>query len=1100
MDNNSLKIRDIIPREYSDFLDYCSVSGKLFVNEVTPVDFVAFRTQAGCTRDYIAEIRGLLDAGVVLLTEIAEDENAIENDVDERTIDAGPLDDPNEDKDHNRIEDFVEIESENRNSSRNDEDTDSVTDSYETSSSSSDDTVVSREQQSEDATQGKKIDLDSLDPELSLAELFDISADSYNNIEIVNLSLSVRAINCLKRASCHTVGDLLKRSVNSLKSIRNSGMKTVLEIVQTIDSISEHGLVISPQAQTPHPQEKEKTKISDNLKSAIESFLSDGSYSENELNEEEITLLIKVRDAAEIVGTDFCLAAYLDFPNLFRICSALNDFAEEQIVVRQLFEDIEEKRMHLSPTILSKHIHPFLFAYQISTENDCKDLFELFPKETTIKEAINNINSIRCQDNVENILIAVNRFLSWMDFDVDSLIRGFIQKIQEKTNEREWDIVTQRLEGKTLVEIGDKYSITRERVRQIESKITRRTLKYFGELFLHCYIKDNRYDLVMLSYALLDGNAYLTIEKVRSVFRSHSALLWLCFSQLNNSTYFYSKSYNAIIVKEKSDLFGDDLELNKLINPCLVSFPSVLSQTEIEPTIAEKAQEFSLPRDLLSMVFYKAYHQAGPFYCRDYITVVFMCEYVLKNRFPAGYKTADQYESERFHQYLIEFFGDKGAGITQRAFDAKVGEVGVLCDRGKYIHPDFLQVEQSIIDEINDYIEQSPRQLLPYGEIFEALREMFEGTQITNRYLLQGALKKYGCRFNTGRDFVRKTSSVTFVDELDAFIEERGIVHKSEIFAEFTALGEAGLGQVIARSANVFNIDNGYYMHASLFDIQPEDYENLRNYLTEACRDIPVNIRAVHETVMTRFPEFMCRNDFEDRNKLFAALNYMFRGEFSFSRPYIAKLGESDISNRSVILRHIEDYESIEVDELIAICEENSIKYVGLSYLCQSLAPDFYRINETTLMRREIAGITDEVVAQAVDIVKDLLSANDYIVDSKISDFLWFPQIDVEWNPFLLESIIIQSGKINTIFLAGDPQRQTNTVFVSDKYKNDTFDSMLIKLLKEEVHLGTFTSKVEIRDWLREEGFITGKLPAFLESSKYFYVDDTGVHCADEQE
>ena len=116
-------------------------------------------------------------------------------------------------------------------------------------------------------------------------------------------------------------------------------------------------------------------------------------------------------------------------------------------------------------------------------------------------------------------------------------------------------------------------------------------------------------------------------------------------------------------------------------------------------------------------------------------------------------------------------------------------------------------MDPSVIDTINDYIEASPRSLIPYGELFDALKEKFDGTQITNRFLLQGALKKYGCRFSTGRDFVRKTKSVTFVDELESFVSDRGIVHKSEIFAEFTSLGEAGLGQVVSRSANVFNID-----------------------------------------------------------------------------------------------------------------------------------------------------------------------------------------------------------------------------------------------------------------------------------------------------
>ena len=447
---------------------------------------------------------------------------------------------------------------------------------------------------------------------------------------------------------------------------------------------------------------------------------------------------------------------------------------------------------------------------------------------------------------------------------------------------------------------------------------------------------------------------------------------------------------------------------------------------------------------------------------------------------------------------MVELFGACAKSITTRAIDADVGRLGVLCDRGKYIHPDYLVVDPSVIDTINDYIEASPRSLIPYGELFDALKEKFDGTQITNRFLLQGALKKYGCRFSTGRDFVRKTKSVTFVDELESFVSDRGIVHKSEIFAEFTSLGEAGLGQVVSRSANVFSIDNGYYIHAEQFDIQPEDYEMLRGYLSEACKEIPVNIRSVYDAVAEQFPEFMYRNDFEDRNKLFAALNYMFREEFSFSRPYIAKLGVNDISNRSVILQHIEDYDSIEIEELIDICDENGIHYVAPAYLCQTLAPDFIRVNRTTLMRRELTGITDEVIEQANSIIRDLLEVNGYIVGSKVNDFLWYPQIDIDWTEFLLENLIVQSKKINVVYMFGDPLQHPNAIYVAEEFGKDTFDSFLIKILTEEVHKGSFTSKVEMRDWLREEGMIEAKLPNFLESAKYFYVNETGVHCTGE--
>ena len=444
---------------------------------------------------------------------------------------------------------------------------------------------------------------------------------------------------------------------------------------------------------------------------------------------------------------------------------------------------------------------------------------------------------------------------------------------------------------------------------------------------------------------------------------------------------------------------------------------------------------------------------------------------------------------------MEECFASRANDITNRAIDANIGNIGVLCDRGKYIHPDYLVINKDIIDTVNNYIDNSSRSILSYGELFENLKTLFEGSQITNRYLLQGALKKYGCRYNTGRDYIRKTKTVSFVDEFESFIEERGIVNKTEILAEFTSIGESGLSQVVSRSANVFNIDNGYYIHANQFDIQPEDYEQLRSYLNEVCENIPVNIRSVYETIADKYPDFFYRNDFDDRNKLFAALNYMFRGEFVFSRPYVAKLGASDISNRSVILQHIKDYDTIEIEELIDICEENNIDYLSPGYLCQSLAPDYLRINRTTMMRFELTGITNEVIDQTIEIVNEYLEVNDFIAGSKISDFLWYPSINIDWNAFLLESLVLNCKKIAVVNMLGDSLKHPNAIYVSSKYEKDTYDSFLIKLLKDEVHKGTFLSKVEIKEWLKEEGLIDAKLPKCIESTKYFYVSEKGVRC-----
>jgi len=331
------------------------------------------------------------------------------------------------------------------------------------------------------------------------------------------------------------------------------------------------------------------------------------------------------------------------------------------------------------------------------------------------------------------------------------------------------------------------------------------------------------------------------------------------------------------------------------------------------------------------------------------------------------------------------------------------------------------------------------------------------------------------------------------VSELESFVEERGVVHKSEIMAEFTSLTEISLGQVIARCPNVFNIDEGNYIHSSLFDIKQSDYSKFREYLSVNCAEFPVNIRAVYDDFHNLFPEFMARNDLDDRNKLYAILLYMFDGEFNFSRPYIAKLGESDVTNRNVILMLIADYDTVEIDELIDICEERGINYVSSTCLCQMLAPDYFRVDAVHLMRRDLIGLTDEIMEIAENNLMELLSAKDYVTASSVTDYLWYPEIAVDWTPFLLESLIVYRKHIQIINTIGDPMKRPNSVYVTEKYSEDSFASLVVKILKPLVKDCYFTTKIEMREWLYENGFIDYGLPNFLESAKYFYVSDRGV-------
>ena len=56
--------------------------------------------------------------------------------------------------------------------------------------------------------------------------------------DITDLNLSVRSYNCLKRAGCNTVGDilrLLEKDEGGLRRIRNLGVRSEAEILKNVE-------------------------------------------------------------------------------------------------------------------------------------------------------------------------------------------------------------------------------------------------------------------------------------------------------------------------------------------------------------------------------------------------------------------------------------------------------------------------------------------------------------------------------------------------------------------------------------------------------------------------------------------------------------------------------------------------------------------------------------------------------------------------------------------------------------------------------------------------------------------------------------------------
>lgn len=1052
MEQTPIKIKEVITTEYSDFLEYCSMSGKIFVTELTSVDFIAYRFGYGQSKERVSKIKEILNAGIRInpTTEVSADDTAADNnmkDYKQEVYDTTP----------NQV--LIE-------------DGDAIVAKAEKNNY----LVLSKDDKDiEDTTK-------VLHPEeIPLFQVFHVDPARFENVNINKLTFSVRPTNCLNNSSNHTVADLLRLCLSDLFQIRNMGAKSVNEVVSVLKDFV---LSYTPQV---CQEEQEQTGISKELQKCIEDYLLDDAYDIALLSEQDRQIFSEIVISADVLGKDLCLDAYCDVDYTRKILDMFREFAEPYIAFRKCIDPAEKQICALTPAIKEKKLLPFIWAFTASTERSLNDLVEICDKDTKVVSILSLFKLLREKENIDEISKDLNYFMRWLSFDIDIIISDITNQITNLLagkKSRPLDIFAMHNNGRTLEEIGQELGVTRERVRQIEMK----AYKTFWNVYSR-----QQYDLIMLVYSLRNGDGVIYYNELVDMLEDFAHMLWSCVKKMPQSDfYYYERELDAIVVKGNLYVKKND-ELIKGINSAIATLPEIIHCTEFDTTISEIVMQFSIPEEPIRNYAKRRYKLDGQFYHNYRITVPFMCSYVLKERFPAGFKIADKYEGERFKEFLIEFFGDSAKNITNRALDAKVAEVGCLCDRGKYIHPDYLNIEQSLIDAINDYVEQSSRTAISFREVYEALKHLFAGTQISNRYVLQGALKKYGCRYKTTRDLIRKKDSVTIATELNDFVMERGRVHISDITAEFLNLSELNLFQIIARCPGVLYEENGYYFHDSLLDILQEDYKEIRPFLTQICETVPIHSKVLFNKFSLRFDEFMLRNEIDTAGKLFSILSYMFGDELSFSKPYVAQENADAASVRKVLLQLIEDYDTLSIDEILDICNDNNISYNSVTSHIQWLAPEWLKVDSETVVKREYTGVTDDTIDEVVSIINEALESCDYVIASSINNFICFPEIDIDWSSHLVECIMKATKKVCCISYPFNRHGKPSTIYVSDKYKDCRYENFIVSILADELHRGSFSTKEDMREWLIEKDLIDTGLPKFLREEKYFYCDEKGV-------
>ncbi|MDO4562929.1 MAG: DNA-directed RNA polymerase subunit alpha C-terminal domain-containing protein [Clostridia bacterium] len=1068
-----IRIADILKTEYKEFLEFCMNADKWYRDELGNADYVAFRSQYGFSREEVAKLREHIES----FNEFNEfntnqsislpfdnecdssmEDPAINEDIPSLSAESDVL-----------AEDFINLSS-----------TEPVEDEDNAISNTSVIVAPPFLDNGAEAQNMHTADL-SMDSEISLSQFFSVEWSTFCDMPLTEADIGVRAYNCLIRghkqdgsiAVCKTVGDLLRLSPRQISTYKNMGKLSFERIVSALSGIVQFAECVDEEE-----TRKKPSPVNNMLKTQVIAMLHDEPFDISALNDEDKAVFSEYASAYDLIGKELALAASGGNEFMYEVIHMLQSFYKEPLKLYKRKLSFEQSARTLPNHIKMLPVEPLLFAYNISVGNNKTEFSFSLNSEATVLDFIHAVMS--GVGDISRDMDAAMPFVRWLVFDETSLCSSINECLQKQKDKARF-VFEQRMLGETLEAVGSAIGVTRERIRQIEEKVVR--------LVLHAYeAQKTNHDILAVIYALRGGDTVLRYDEIAAqIGDANAQIIWYLAKKdrINCKSYYFSHQSNAIV-------FGDETE-NAALASLLDELPAVIDKSDMPLYIADIVEKQGIPEELLRMQLRSTYKRDGLVYHRGRLTVVFMCDYILRTRFPNGYKIADESDQKRFMSYLEELFGKKGK-LTARALDAKIGAIGVLIDRGKYIHPSYICVEKAMVDAVNTYIEKSSRTVLTYAELFDTFSTRFRGTQIKNRYCLQGVLKLLGCPFVMRKDYITKEANATLASEFEHYVEQNGRVHKSVLLDEFNGLSEVNIGFFCQRLTTIVTLDGGYYMHASHLDINEDDFNKQRDFLLAACSETPVSTRVLFNEYMMRFTDFMIRNNIETQGNLFGVLQYMFKQEFFFSRPYISLTDKIDLTHHGVLIQHLSGMDSIEIEDLIDICEKGGIHFLSIRTLLDSLTTEFIRVGKTMLMRKDLVGIDDDSILDTAQQINDIVHVRGgYCASKNIDDFSWFPELNIPWNVYLLESVSALAGDLITVLRINTSTIYTPVdVYIGDEYRDEDINSLIVRLLMKESQYEPFASKEEVFNWLQAQGLCNAKLPSFLETEGHLFYDECG--------
>lgn len=802
------------------------------------------------------------------------------------------------------------------------------------------------------------------------------------------------------------------------------------------------------------------------INSSFEEEIYDLSFVTNEICNDKIEddICNRIALAKEELGKDACVWFIKNIEDTIHISSILKSYIKS-------FEEAEALRNKLTQSVKLINVCNYnarvtLLIKAIRIDNVSKESIMLLFEKAQINHVF-EMNRLLSLPITNKDYIQLINFFKWICQDIRQSLRDELSKLFK--SERDETVVRMRASGATLEEAGKNFGISRERIRQIEKKFHGRFTSYVSRLNPHLILS-----------AFSENAAYIRIEEMAEVYGEMTDIFIYCLKECNCANVLWAEQLQGFIV--------GDVSWYERVKEYIDELPEMIDMSLVDSLVTNLVVLKNTPLDTESIknMIISEYKLSGQVYLRKRIRTFEMYRAVIEKYYSEGIKLYDALETKRFRYYLKEMFGDVNLPDNDRAIDTVISRITVLCDRGKYFLPSRISVPMDLLEKIRASINEAERSTIMFAELYERFKtELIDRSNVTNRYFLQGVLRYYYPNdFFYTRDTLNKDSNneASIRIAIEEFVKQEGrIVAKEELKQEFAGITDAVLLNALYTTHDLLAWDFGQYVHSSLLNISEQDYQEISIIVEEQVSCGFVTSRKLYDILYMSNSRFMTRNNIHTHLSLFSVIMYMFPNKFEFRRPYISQKGSSAQTKYDIFKDYLSERDSFKISELKEFCDKMQIKIMTIESLIEGLRDKFIRVEADLCMRKNAVGLTEDVIDMIDDVTESLMMNNKYISLKRVNDFFYYPDIGVEWNQFLLESIINEySKRFKIIELDYRDYRYVSGIIVDRGSDINTYEEILRYALMQESGNTPFKSMEEVEKWLKEHELIVKSMPQML--------------------